>query len=221
MLVDVEVSGLDEALDSLNHLTSPAAKKRVLRKAGRAVLKHARQRTRSQTDIQGNAFSPHAKGRKRKMLTRLTRAKNMNIVELTEQGMILGFKNRFHESIAAKQQFGHSERMSAQKMAKQNPTPRSGPATRRQAKQLVEQGYKVKRASGRGYRTPSIKWITENMSIGRAGIILRALRGGAKQHWQTELPARSFLGINADNITELNELIEHELQIELEKQRAG
>ncbi len=214
-MMNVEIEGLDQAMRRLEQIASPVKRKYLLAKVGRRILKNSRQRTRSQTDLEGRSFVPHAAGRKRKMLTRLSRAKNMNIVRVDENSMVVGFRNPVHERIAAKQQLGFSERMTAAKMSSRQSNAHAN-ATRRQAKALRDEGYKIKRSNGNGYRTPSLKWITENMNQGRAGIILRALRGGSKREWETELPARSFLGINEQDNTELNTLIMHELDHALE-----
>lgn len=201
----------------LDHIASPLVRRKVLRKVGREVLKNSRKRTRQQTDIKGRSFKQHAKGRKRKMLTRLARAKNLNIISLSGDHVLVGFKNPVHQQIAAKQQYGHTEHLSAEKMAKRqgDNKNRLKPATRKQGKALIAEGFKKKRASG-GYQTPSIKWITENMNRGRAGLILRALRGGAVSEWDTVLPKRAFFGISdnekPDIIKQALEMINEELQ---------
>lgn len=69
------------------------------------------------------------------------------------------------------------------------------PATRNLARALIAEGYKIPRRKGKGSKRPSIKWITENLSINQAGFLLRDLKGSSsKSTWQIDLPARSFLG---------------------------
>jgi len=200
--ISVEIQGLDKAVNKLQSMSSPAGRRKTLKAIGRQVLKNARQRTKAQTDLNGNHYKKHARGRKRKMLVRLTRAKNMNIVSASENHVLVGFKNRFQEVIAAKQQFGHVEHMSAEKMRQRKGTPPSGAnASRRQAKALLDAGYKRKPA-GKANTKPSLKWITQNMSVGQAGVILRAMRG-SKETWETTLPKRSFLGIKQSEQAEL------------------
>jgi len=200
--ISVEIQGLDKAMRSIDSGTSGAGRRKILQAIGRQVLKNTRKRTQTQTDLNGGTYKAHARGRKRKMLTRLTRAKNMNLVSASENHVLVGFKNRVQEMIAAKQQFGHVEQMSAEKMRQRKGTaPRSAQATRTQAKALLKEGYKTKQA-GRAYKSPSIKWITQNMRVGHAGVILRAMRG-SKENWKTTLPARSFLGIKKTEQAEL------------------
>lgn len=220
-MIEVSLEGLDRAFDRLERVSSPAQRKKILRKVGRQVLKNARQRTRNQVDLNGNPFKDHARGRKRKMLTRLTRAKNMNIVALSSEKLIVGFKNRFLEILAAKQQYGFTQNFTAAQMRQRNSNVGNTTlASRRQAKALIAAGYKVKRESG-GYKTPSITWITQNMKVGRAGAILRALRGGgAVSAWDTTLPKRSFLGITSDEVIELSNLVKIETRQLLERNNA-
>lgn len=72
---------------------------------------------------------------------------------------------------------------------------KEGPATRNLARALIAEGYKIPRGKGKGSKRPSIKWITENLSINQAGFLLRDLKGSSsKSTWQIDLPARSFLG---------------------------
>lgn len=220
-MISVSLKGLDKAVGKLEQVASPAQTKRILKKVGRAVLKNARERTKSQVDLKGNAYKGHARSRKRKMLTRLTRAKNMNIVALSNEKLIVGFKNSYQESIAAKQQFGFVEHFTSATAKRSGGNEgRLKDASRRQAKALITAGYQVKRASGKGFRTPSIKWITQNMNRGRAGIILRYLKGGAVSAWDTKLPSRSFLGINKQEVSELEQLVVQETKKILEKGNA-
>lgn len=97
--------------------------------------------------------------------------------------------------VAAKHQHGHTEEWDASKAEKRNRSGKSqdDPATRRQAKRLRELGYRIRR--GRGWKRPTLKYITENMTIGHAGAVIRALKGSSKDKWQVHLPARSFLGV--------------------------
>jgi len=185
-------------------------RKRVLKVVAKRVLKLSQQRTTKQTDLEGNRYKPHAvrlpphKHRVRKMLTRL--AKRMRIVSINDQEAVIGWASSFEGMIAAKQQFGYTQTVTAQQnRAQDNSSPQSlsGPATRQQAKALLDAGFK-RRIPKRGYKTPSIKWITQNMSMSQAGLVLRKLReGGNRSAWTTTLPPRSFLGVSAGDMNEL------------------
>lgn len=101
-------------------------------------------------------------------------------------------------------------------------------ATRQQAIALIMANYKV-HIKGRGKdrviskgrgaeKTPSIKWITENLTLGEARFILRKLRkDGGREQWKTTLPARPFLGITPDNL----ESIAMEIRTEINKTLKG
>jgi hypothetical protein len=92
--------------------------------------------------------------------------------------------------------------MTAARMARIHGRPDySAPSTRSQAKALAAEGYKVRKANGRGYRRASLREITEKLSQGQASLILRQLRGKPKkQRWDIPVDARPFLGEKADNV---------------------
>jgi len=56
----------------------------------------------------------------------------------------------------------------------------------------------------------------ENLTIARAGVILRSLRG-TKQSWTVTLPARSFLGVTQDEYQELTTLALDAIEQQLAK----
>lgn len=207
-MIDAQLSGLDTVVNELAKISDPELRKRILNKAARKTISHAKKRVTRQTDVDGTPFPKHARGRKRKMLARLV--KRLAVLSVNEEGALVGFKNAVEGQIAAKQQFGFSQQMNSAKLKKESPINIFDPATRRQAKALIDAGYKIRRPRG-GTKTPSIKYIVDNMNMGRAGVILRALRG-AKQSWETKLPPRSFLGVNEADLAELNELIRAEME---------
>lgn len=223
-MIDVEFKGLDKAIRTLDKIHSPISRRKILNAVGRQVLKNARTRTKNQVDLDGKPYGDysdktrHKRPRKksRKMLTRLTRAKHMNIISLSSDHVKVGFKNPVVERIAIMQQFGNTKHMKAKKKFKGSGDQALKPATRKQARGLIDAGFKKKRESG-GYQTPSIKWITENMNIGKAGIALRALTGGSKSSWGIVLPARSFLGITQDEVDQLTQIIMGKMKSELAK----
>jgi len=214
----VRIEGLEEAMQRLESISTPATRKKILRKIGRAVLKNSRKRTTQQKDLQGRAYKKHARYPKRKMLKHLARAKFMNLISLTEQGVKIGFKNGIKRYRAEQNQFGAVSHMTAAKAKAAVGGNDSGnkSASRRQAKALIESGFKVKRANGKGSTKPSIKWVTSNMKAGQAGAALRYLRG-AKASWDVVTPARSFLGIAEHEYDELSQIAIDEMNIQLDK----
>jgi phage gpG-like protein len=205
--------------------TPVKARRRALKAVAKKIRQNSIKRTVSQTDLEGRAFGAystktnHNRPRRRKMLTRL--ARRMKVVSITDDGAIVGWRNPVEGQIGAQHQFGHKETFSAEGFRRERSENRAEidrlPATRRQAKALIEAGYKVRRANGRGYQTPSIKWIVDNLKMGQAGFILRVLRG-RKELWDVVLPPRSFLGVTDEERIELIDLMINEFHAALNEE---
>ena len=185
----------------LQLLKLPAAKRtRILKTLGRYERTLARKRIARQTTIDGEAFTPRSSGKKDRMLKRLGKTlepyvKNANRLELKHKAALTG-------RIAAMHQEGGSEKMTANKMARIHGQPDyKASCTRPQAKALSAEGYKVRKANGKGYRRASLREIMENLSQGQAMLILRKLRDKPqKQRWDIPVAARPFLGDTTDNV---------------------
>lgn len=183
------------AKHQLSLLAMPANKRiRILKTLGRYERALARKRIRSQTTVDGHKFAGRADGRKAKMLKRMGRTlepyvKGTNRLELKHKSTQVG-------RIAALQQEGGTETMSASRMARIHGKPDlDSPATRSQAKALISLGYKSKKAKGKGYRRATIREITASMNQGKAGFILKLLRDKPnKTRWSIPVKARAFLG---------------------------
>lgn len=176
-------------------LALPANKRiRILKTLGRKERAKARKRIQAQKTVTGETFTPRASGKKGKMLKKLGRTlepyvKNAKRLELKHKNVLTG-------RIAALQQEGGSEKMTAARMARIHGKPDyKAPCSRSQAKALRSEGYKVKRAKGSRYRRASIKEIMATLSHGQAGFILQKLRNKTiKTNWQIPVQARPFLG---------------------------
>lgn len=179
----------------LQLLALPAKKRvRILKTLGRFERAKARKRLREQRTVTGQKFKGRADGKKTKMLKKMGRTlepyvKNSNRLELKHKATQTG-------RIAALQQNGGIESMSAGKMARIHGRPNYKQAcTRSQAKALSAEGYKVKRGKGKGLRRASIREIMATLSQGKAGFILKKLRDKqTKSSWQIKVKARPFLG---------------------------
>lgn len=204
-MFEINVTGADNIRLNFEQVKSPALRKRLFTVAARQLIKAAKQRITAQTDLEGRAFTPHAKNRRRKMLARLIRRISATV---TDSGAYVGWNNPFEGGLAAKHQYGFTQSFNKSQF-KQQTGSRSDPATRQQAKALLQAGFKY-RSQGKGYKTPTLKWIVQNLKIGQAGLILRSLRG-SKTEWKTTLPARSFLGITAQDLADIDQLIQNEL----------
>ena len=182
---------------------SPRRRKRLLNKVVKKCIRDSKGRVRKQVDLQGRPFAERKKKARRKMLSRLVR--QLKVTELTGQYGVAGFYSRKTGRIAADQQYGKVTVVNA----KSQPDMSSGhdkPASRKQARALLALDFKVKRPSGRGMKTPSIKHITENYSQGQTGAIIQAMRVKSgipvNSRWETVLPARAFLGATHQEVSQ-------------------
>lgn len=193
-------------------------RRRLLYKVAKAVRKNTVQRTRKQVDLRGRPFKEHHNKRRRKMLTRLVKQKNLSVVA-TGIDATIKFKNPYHGGIAAKQQRGYKQIVRSSEMKPKNKQFYDQPATRKQAKALIEAGFRIKKASGKGKKKPSIRYITEHFTVGKAGHALKKMRlwsgNASKKSWVTTLPARSFLGATphevAQHINRIFDTVKQEL----------
>lgn len=194
---------------------STALRRRLLSRTAKEVMKDSKKRVRNQTDLNGNPFEERKRKRRRKMLSGLS--KRQKVVGNDGTAAKIGFNRPSDARIAAKQQFGDEQIVSASSLPKGNGA-KDGDATRRQAKALLEAGYRVPRKGGKGTKKPSQKWIMENLTVGKAGAILRWLRDQdkkAKTSWKVKLPARSFLGASPADITRYVEKIMNQIKQEV------
>jgi len=184
-----------KALKQLDLLTlNPNKRRRILRGAGRKVRRDSKARLKDQRDLSGSAWKVRSDGRKKRMLSKL--ARNIQVHTSPNDAKVT-FGNPRIGKIARAHQEGITQRMTSSQAVKMYGTPNyDDGATRKQAKALRSAGYKVRNKRGKGWKTPSLKWITENLTIGKAGLVLRILRGNkkGKSSWDIKLAKRSFLG---------------------------
>ncbi|MDP2430245.1 MAG: hypothetical protein Q8S52_05625 [Methylobacter sp.] len=167
---------------------------------------NSKKRVTAQTDLDGQAFAARKKPRPPKMGKMLSGlAKHLVVKDITETGVTVGWNNGRYAGMARVQHTGDRRTMTKKQLSVAGEPDTESLATRRQARALIDAGYKARWGNFRGLRTPSIKWITENLTIAKASIILRVLRGGPKESWEINLPARSFLGITDMDMDQLRE----------------
>lgn len=203
--LNIAIIGALEAKKQMQFFLLPKGRRRnVLRKLARLVKKYSKQRLKTQTDLDGRAFEKRKRGRG-KVLTKLGRY--MKDTATANYGKVY-FSNPSVGRIAKIHQEGIDQIGSAALLKAQDPQGHEQPATRRQAKKLIEMGYKVKRANGKGYKRASQKHIMSTMTRGQAGAVLRALRIASGERplttWAIRMAKRSFLGATE---TELRQLI--------------
>ncbi|WP_432745776.1 hypothetical protein ABXJ76_07840 [Methylobacter sp. G7] len=216
-MINVELEGMDELHRRLSAIDSPQTRNKIIKKIGAEVRKNSKKRAITQTNLTGTTFAKHARGRKRKMLTRL--AQRMVIKDVSDDGVTVGWGNSFEGGIADQHHFGTTRTFTRRSFGENSMenVNKNDQCTRRQAKALIEAGFKRRRA-GRPGVTPTIRWLVENMTVGQAGVILRALRGGPKESWMITLPARQFLGVSETERAEITTLALGIIQAALERQ---
>ncbi|XPV75184.1 MAG: hypothetical protein ACNI27_11125 [Desulfovibrio sp.] len=126
--------------------------------------------------------------------------------------VVVTWKGKKYAKIAYQHQYGISGKGTAE--AAEAAEKKSGgsrykdPATYQQAKALKAEGYRhpaqKKRGKGVALKRVSIKWIRENITFGRAGLILKCMRNAPppRRSWVINVPARPFLGVPQEQVPE-------------------
>ena len=193
-------------LESLELMTLPPATRfRIFKKTGQAIRKKARENIRAQKTVKGSPMKPRQDGKKR-VLARMGRGL---ITQTTKNGVKVTWKQSLTAQIAYRHQHGIPESFTAAKMLKIFGRPDyKKPATRKQAKALIKEGFKVYAGKTGGgsskSKRPSVRWIIENLNMGYAGLMLRNLISAEiKSRWQVKVPARPFLGVTDRESTKI------------------
>lgn len=221
----VQVTGLLPLKRQIEILKMPMPlRRRLVSRVSRKIISDSKSRIRKQTDLQGAPYAARAKKRKgnRKMLSRLSR--EIKVTRNDGNEAVIGFFKPSSGRIAHKQQHGETQQVSARTLAKSTSNAgKSNPATRRQARALREAGFTIDKRKKKGGRVPPLKWVTQNLTIGQAGAILRQLREDAgetiKTSWTTRLPARSFLGATPAEVSQHIDTIFEQMKQEIARAR--
>ena len=192
--VKVQVIGLNELSKQLSALMlSPEDKKKWINSLCKRVARKARLHTQSQTNLDGSSYAPRKHGKK-KMERKITKFSLLKVFGTELWGKV-AYKKPLAGVVARMQQEGIATPVSAKTIKK----PRTKPTTITlctpvKAKALIKAGYKKPMKGGKLKRV-SINWLTENMSLPQATIILRLMtKNAVKSEWVIPLAARSFLG---------------------------
>ncbi|MCJ2164652.1 MULTISPECIES: virion morphogenesis protein [unclassified Pseudodesulfovibrio] len=176
-------------------------RRNITMRMGREIIKEAKTNIRQQRTTYGRSMEGRKDTRKRRKLLRGF-GRGLKPFMRGSDRVDVTWSNSMTAQLADRHQNGIAEQWTASKARKVYGVPDySKPATREQAKALKAEGYKlrVKKSRGKGHtlRRVPIKWITENLSRGQAGAILRQMRDGkkrGKQSWEVKPAARPFLG---------------------------
>lgn len=197
--IKFDVFGNLSAQKRLEAMQLPPRKRRqLLGGIGREIKRQSIRNLRAQRDVEGRPWAPRKRGNDRKLLRHLSRQVAANFT--TPDFVEVGFKGH----VAYQQHEGVTQVMTAAKMAQERGARAhyEDPATKKQAKALRDEGYKIRVKGSKKWRKPSLKWIQENLKQKQAGLILTILREETpKKAWITSVPARTFLGATQTQVT--------------------
>lgn len=186
-------------------------RQKLARRMGGYVRTLARQNIKRQRTVGGTAMTPAQKrraarpmlmGLHRQMVVRAAEG-NKGVTVSWENALMAAIGYRHQEGVGENWSPGHARRVYGQPNYKAR-------ATRKQAKALLREGYRLMvpaRGGGRRPKRVTVQWIEEKMTLGQAGLILRLIRTGqtrGKQSWRDTVPARPFLGVTPQQAGELS-----------------
>lgn len=178
---------------------TPAKRMRVLERTAKAIIRDARRNTKQQKTVDNKSFTKRVGKGKKKLLAKMARRLDSDLK--ARDKIVVGYKNKGIGVIANRQQRGLPEKYTAARLIKlrkksEKPNLYKQPANKSQAKRLISAGFKVRRKSGKGYKRPSLKWVTDNLNQGQFGAIYRELTNKkTRKRWTVTPAARPFLGL--------------------------
>ncbi|MGF1719463.1 phage virion morphogenesis protein [Vibrio kyushuensis] len=176
---------------------------RLLKKLGAAISKQTKKNIRAQKNPDGTAWKKRKKGRK-KILLGFTR-KVKHFQRNSNRDLFVGWPSE-RGIVAAQHHRGIAEKSGLSKrkrQAKRDKEPsKDDKATRDQAKQLRDLGFRLE-PEGRQKRgrKPTLKWVTEHMTLGEAAKRIQALENKSPaRDWQVGRPERQLIGISPKRV---------------------
>ncbi len=200
--LDTDQKSTLRLMDQIDVLTmGPVQRRKLLRHIGKETRADLRNNIRRQQTVTGSAMAPRASKKKKRMFRKMAKG-TVTRIQNDHQANVT-WKQAGQAKVAFRNHHGISEDFTAAKAARVYGVPNyKKPATPAQAKALNKEGYrrKVARKRGKGgailKRVPQ-KWIRDNMTQGKAGLILRLMRTNTrkgKQRWEIKSPERPILG---------------------------
>ncbi|PKF51111.1 virion morphogenesis protein [Enterovibrio nigricans] len=166
----------------------------ILKTLGRWEKQNVRKRISQQKDIHGKGLEARKKGRK-KMFRRMAKGLEPYVKNGAKE-LDLTWRNKQTARTAARHHIGQTQKMSARQLQRRFGKPDyDAPPTKGMARKLRELGYTIPTKSGKGRKKPTLAWIQQNLTHGKAGAIIRELSGKPKQsQWDIPLAERQILG---------------------------
>ncbi|PMJ92855.1 phage virion morphogenesis protein [Vibrio sp. 10N.261.55.A7] len=172
---------------------------RLYRKLGAQLVKKTKANIRAQRNPDGSPWKKRKNGKK-KVLQGFTR-KVKHFQKNSNRDLYVGWPSA-RGRVARQHHYGIAERSGLSKRRRQaarNKEPKkTDKATREQAKQLRDLGFRLK-PEGRQKRgkKPTLKWMTEHMTVGQAAKTIQELENKTPaRDWQIERPERQLIGIS-------------------------
>ena len=209
----VHVTGNKQLNAQLDRFAREAKERQKLaRRMGGYVRTLSRQNIKRQRTVDGAAMTPAQKRREaRPMLMGLHRDMKVRAAA-GNQGVTISWDNALMAAIGYRHQEGVGENWGPRRARSFYGQPDyKARATRKQAKALLREGYRLMVPAKGGGRRPkrvTVQWIEEKMTLGQAGLILRLIRTGqtrGKQSWRDTVPARPFLGVTPQQAEDLSQ----------------
>ncbi|MDQ2192164.1 MULTISPECIES: phage virion morphogenesis protein [unclassified Vibrio] len=209
--VKADTKSLLRIRETLDLLTlKPQQRKRILNSLGKYQTKATKKNIREQRTPEGNHWKKRKRGKAKMMkgLQRKVKFRQQN----NNRELIVGWLG-FSGYVAYRHHFGNRQKSSVKaKLIENKKKKKDGsehnkddPATRIQAKLLRELGYRMppEKGSKKGKkgRKPTIKWITQNLTVGRASYQIRKLRErDPAEYWDVEVPERRLIGVSPKRV---------------------
>ncbi|WP_302413498.1 virion morphogenesis protein [uncultured Desulfovibrio sp.] len=187
-------------------------RQKLARRMGGYVRTLARRNIKRRRTVDGAAMTPRQK--RRELRPMLMGLHSQMVVRAAEgnQGVNVSWDNALMAAIGYRHQEGIGENWSPGRARKVYGQPNyKARATRKQAKALLREGYRLMVPAVGGGRRPkrvTVQWIEQKMTLGQAGLILRLIRTGqtkGKQSWRDTVPARPFLGVTPQQAEDLSQ----------------
>lgn len=235
--IRVDTEGREELMQQLRLLRlGTNRRRRLLARVAKKVIQDSKKRVRQQRNLDGAPYQARKKPRRthrRKMLSRLV--KELKVINANGDRADIGFYRPRWGQVAYIQQHGSSEMidmrsrgrrtLNGDRVAASNSAAYAAaafaPATNKQALELRTLGFKTK-VNGRT-RTVGIRWIKQNMTVAKAGAIIRSMREqqGISRNitWLTRLPARSFLGATEAEVKQYIDQFFNDMEQEIARAR--
>lgn len=168
----------------------------IMKSLGRWEKQNVRKRISQQKDIHGKSLAPRKRKKGRKKMYRRMAKGLEPYVKSGGKELDLTWRNKLSGRTAARHHIGQTQKMSARQLQRRFGKPDyNAQPTKGMARKLRELGYTIPTKSGKGRKKPTLAWIQQNLTHGKAGAIIRELSGKPQQsQWDIPLEERQILG---------------------------